>query len=994
MKKNYIVLLLISLFFINILSVEAGVCDGDKGHRYCGVDKTLNNNSISFSSKGNLDGYFIRAGYEAKIGSQSYASICIDPALSAPAESFRNVREIDLSTNYDKGIYKIYQKFINEMNYVDYSHNIAYFQYAARIWTIKNGYAYVSEGVNYKNDAATFVGCSKLIDSSITTTTSGGINNSSNNYCFASQKSLIQQYYNRVNEDYWWTDPFENNSNISTTTKTNPDGSYTFTFTVDFKYFFTSFSNAVKIGNVNLDPAQFKACISINDEDCFQDESKIRWINNELGNTDNNIFTLTLTPEEYNTYFPTGEASVTLNYSYHHPMNPDNVFISRYNADEMGYQRMIIIKEHESKGRKTIGVSYLVEKNICSHTASGFTDSDGNVISTIADYYASCGCTANESLLSGGDLDFYKSQCDNTITNETYSGGISSCEDSQDYDIADSDTNFDDYTLGYQKTTTINSYCYETCEETIAINDLKGRYTTTAGRFFKFNNYPELIANKTCTMTVKYDDWFKDYYNTDISDLGLLNEELNNFNDYKFDEGVDSATVIGNGICTCEGFPCGTYTLWEYYYDKYSYSASANKITHTTVGPGYYKTGCDDTKPSSRYIEGSIDSSLASLITHFNYLTTCYTYLNTFYGTTKTQFYPFDVDLKYYYEQEYSSNKYGWKLNDERPNNINDSAYITNDYLDEGSQEGTYDDNVYNNTSYKYPYVSGSRSFYNPNASIGIGTQKFYSNDVKINRIVNYEVKYERPLKPKYVDIYTSSITETLTGDNSVYLGYVYDIDISAKTGSKATGQTNENYYELTKLGDTSNNRLFNHFKTGSSIRRYCDYEITSDLTTCKGDDCKLNVIYRSVDPFNIDPNDRLSSGKGFSNWKTTNAQVVMKKIEEDDKTKDTYSPENLEYSFNLDSRTIDAIREENKSYKYDDWNDDLYKCEDGNKCESKFITDLKDNKLKDSYNNEIKNVLKSYKGRDTWKEIKETSPGSKIYIIDNNITEQINLNS
>jgi len=988
MKKNYIILLLFSLFFINILNVRAGVCDDVKGHRYCSVDKTLKN-SISFKAKEKLEKYFIRAGFEAKIDGQSYASVCIDPALSAPKEAFRNVREIDLSTNYDKGIYKIYQKFINEINYVDYSHNIAYFQYASRIWTIKNGYAYVSEGVNYKNDAANFVRCSKFIDSSITTTTSLSSSYSKTD-CFGTHQSIINDYYNRVNENYWWTDPFENNSNISTTTQTNPDGSYTFNFTVDFKNFFTSYSNAVKKGNVNLNPAQFKACVSINDEDCFQDETKVRWISNELGNTDNNIFTLTLTPEEYNSYFPSGQASVTLQYTYHHPMNPDNLFISRYNADEMGYQRMIIVKEHESKGRKTIGVSHFVEKNICSHTTSGFTDSAGESVSTIADYYASCGCTANESLLSGGDLDFYKNNCDSTITNELYSGEISSCNDSQVYEVANSNTNFENYNLGYKKTTTINSYCYETCNETIAINDLKGRYTTLAGRYFYFNKYPELIANKNCTMTVKYNDWFNDYFNTNTSDLGLLNKEINNYNDKVFDDAVNSATVVGSGTCSSGTPPstCGSYTNYKYYYNVYYYDATSNNINSIT-NSGSYTIASDccgsSNKPAARYTSGSIDIILASLNTHFNDLKTCYTYLRNNYGEDANNFYPFEVDLNYYYEQEFSNDDYKWELNNERPNNINDSDFKPNDYEENPSQTGNYND-FYNENTYMYPYISGTSSFYNPNAVIGIGTQKFYSNDVQINRNVEYNVEYERPLKPKYVDSYTSSITESSTGDNSIYLGYVYDIDISAKTGSKATGHTNENYYEFTKLGDTSNNRLFNHFKTGSSIRRYCDYEITSDLTGCKDGNCKLNIVYRSVDPSNIDPNGRLlEDNKGFNNWKTTNAQVVKKKIEDDAKTKDTYSPENLEYSFTLDSATIAAIKKSNKEDKitnqsiYDRWDKSSYSCTEGNKCESTFISNA--NGVDGNTGSIGIKFGTNFNGREKWKQI--TSIGGNKYTID-----------
>lgn len=985
MKKNNIVLLLISFFFINILSVQAGVCNGDKGYNYCGVDKTLDDHNISFTSKGTLDGtYFIRAGYEAKINGQSYASVCLDPALSAPAEPFRNVRELDLSTTYDQGVYKLYQKFINEINYVDYSYNMAYFQYATRIWTIKNGFAYVSEGVDYENDAATFIGCSKLIDSSITTTTTKGVNNSDEANCFASQKDMIQEYYNKVKENFLWSDPFENNSNITTSGPNLVDGNYVFAFTVDFKDFFTKYSNSINKGNVKLNSAQFKACISINDEDCFQDESKIRWINNELGNTDNNVFTLTLTPDEYNTYFPTGEASVTLNYSYHHPMNPDNVFFSRYNANEMGYQRMLIIKEHETKGRKTIGVSKFVENNTCSHTLSGFINAEGNNVSTIAAYYASCGCTANESLLSEGDLDFYKNMCSDSIVNESYTGNISSCDASQDYTIAKSDTNFENYTLKYNKTTTINSYCSESCDEIIGINNLKGKYTTIAGRFFEFNKYPELIANKTCTVTVKYEDWYNDYYNE--SGSGLLNKEINNYNNYLFDTAVNSASYIGGGNCT-SGTPattCGSYSTYEYSYKEYYYDGSDELKYYTHSDTYRLASGCcSTTKPASKYTPYSIENSLISLNNHFDDLKNCYTYLNKPALTEANKFYPFNVDLKYYYEQEFSSDKYGWKRNDDKPSNINDSNFKTNDYLSNYSQTGNYADNVYNTDSYVYPYVSATSSVYNPSATKSIGAQAFKNNNnVQINRIVEYGVKYEKPLKQKFVDVYTSKITESLE-DNSVELGYVYDIDISAKTGNSKTGHTNANYYEFTILGDSGNNRLFNHFKTGNSIRRYCDYEITSELTECKGNDCKLNVNYRSVDPSNIDPNDRLKENAtgdlGFSNWDNDKGYAVKKQIEKRAETNDTYNPEYLEYSFTLDSATIAAIRDYNKGKTYDNFAGYFDCDDDGNKCESSFVNQAKLGKITNSSGAYIDSFATINKGRDSWKEFSQSL--GKYYI-------------
>ena len=85
---------------------------------------------------------------------------------------------------------------------------------------------------------------------------------------------------------------------------------------------------------------------------------------------------------------------------------------------------------------------------------------------------------------------------------------------------------------------------------------------------------------------------------------------------------------------------------------------------------------------------------------------------------------------------------------------------------------------------------------------------------------------------------------------------------------------------------------------------------------------------------------------KGFKNWNNEKGKTVKNAIEESD----TFNPNNLEYSFILDSATIQSIRKynENKSYsnvdseKIDGVNS-LLECENGTKCLSSFITAASD---------------------------------------------------
>ena len=103
------------------------------------------------------------------------------------------------------------------------------------------------------------------------------------------------------------------------------------------------------------------------------------------------------------------------------------------------------------------------------------------------------------------------------------------------------------------------------------------------------------------------------------------------------------------------------------------------------------------------------------------------------------------------------------------------------------------------------------------------------------------------------------------------------------------------------------------------------------ETVTVGDDSSKLNIVYRVVDPKNIDPNNRLlEDDKGFKNWK--NHIDIKEEIENED----TFNPKNIEYSFELDSKTIKDIRQYNSSNIYSDFNLD---CEEGNKCESDFVT-------------------------------------------------------
>jgi len=461
--------------------------------------------------------------------------------------------------------------------------------------------------------------------------------------------------------------------------------------------------------------------------------------------------------------------------------------------------------------------------------------------------------------------------------------------------------------------------------------------------------------------------------------------------DYAIKHPYDSSEIS----CSC-GKECTTYgTIWYYKYKEYYYDNSSRTIKENDRSYSYITGNCGDTKPSTNsdsHNSSVILTKKSNLEEHFNKLLECNKYLYNL----SNNYYRFNGDMSFYYEQTYYN--LGIKKNDNKPNDEDDDSKFemikkNDDVYDEGYIEigGTnYNYSEFVSDSYPYVYI-GSTSYtsaisYNKN----IGATKY--NDYVISRKRNFASSYE-PSLPKYVDTLTGIISSDSTKlENPILIkgkikDNVYDTHYTA-----IKKVNNKNYYEFTSLGD--NNEIYDYYigntplSSGDpeKLKRYCEYEITNDLFECTSNtECKLNIVYRSVDPSNIDPNNRLNSGKGFSNWKTTNAQVVKKKIEEDAKTKDTYSPENLEYSFTLDSATIAAIKKSNKEDKitnqsiYDRWDKSSYSCTEGNKCESTFISNA--NGVDGNTGSIGIKFGTNFNGREKWKQI--TSIGGNKYTID-----------
>ena len=597
----------------------------------------------------------------------------------------------------------------------------------------------------------------------------------------------------------------------------------------------------------------------------------------------------------------------------------------------------------------------------CTYTKNGsnynFVDKKGNFTSSYEEFINSgCGCyDGNVLSLKNQFSDIYSAECPSTPPTIKVSTNLKKCN------VTDSTEN---YEIKYEETKNINSYCNLTCVETINFNDVYGKYSVKAGKYFELGKYPTLTANKNCSVDVKYSDWYDDYEEIATAQANYISE-TNKYNAVMNAEPVPEQ-------CYCDLSGCHYADLYKTSYTQYTYSGGNFNSISVPLSWG----GCDnDSEPS---IDSTANSKFGETIGKinalFNDLKYCSEYLAYLDGTekiskitTEKEYYTFNNELKYYYYQDYS--KSGRKRNDEKEKNIDDSELVSKSLA--SVQSGNYLEYTTNTKQYKY--FNGINSI--KNETVGKDNYNTITREVKL--------KFEyAPKEKKYVDIYTAEISKKASDlSNPLFIDNVYDIDITAKAKTD-----NENYFSFTALGD--DNQIYKWFEANKEVEfyngkrsaekedlnRHCTYEIINDLfETCEDSNCdsKLNVVYRSVDPKDIDPNNRLlEDNQGFSNWKNTKGQTIKAKIESDAKKDITYSPENLEYSFTLDSATIAAIRGYNKDQDniYDKWNNDLYTCVNGNECISKFITQANSGTFKDENNKDVKQFAKDISGREKWK--------------------------
>lgn len=989
LRKLKVLFVLFVCFGISKLEVNAGVCDEYDVDGFSGTCKNKNlvvniNGRYPKIYSNKYVGYFMNPGYYASTDAGNAVAFCLDPSLEAPiGKKLTELRELD-NTNlsgiglYDNGVHRMYYYFYNallwQLNNGGLNDSVvnlqrAYFEYAIRIWTLKNDFDYLSQNsALYKDDAKNFIGSALMVDSTIKYS---GVDQGVK-YCFGDNTNLekVRDYYNYGNTD---SKIWENPLSITTDSKIVNVGDqkyYRYEFNIKFtndKYTFFdgTYSKGIQYGDINLGRAEFYLNdLTVNGVSCSSGNTCYNYSGGGIvGEGEERQFIVELTEEQYNKLAEKsddGSVSVTMYYGYQHPLNIENLFTARYDLDNSNqYQRMLVIQNYVHKDTISIGKEPEITK--CEHTSSGYTNSSGNRVNNLSQYIASCGCSSvDKTLLSDGDLTYYNNKCSNTIIEESYSGSIGDCtsNNATPDNVLDSnsfDSNYDSYSLGYTKKIQINNYCTETCTESININDLKGRYTTKAGMYFEFKKYPNLVANKKCTVNINYSQWKSDYE----TNLESLVEKYNNW------QAAVAAKASETSSSCCTSKTCGPYHNSCCKSTEYTYSYSYNKavISNSTslsyVNSGTFTAGLGCGKGKIDWQVNTKLKEFQNQLTKANAIASLKSDLKVcnskLFGTTNENFYDFSQKLNYYYYQTYSTSD-GNKVvkNNERASlgGVNDSAFK----VSQTTPTGDSNENQ-----------SGSDVTYSTLTESGISNETIYTYNEDIYRNVEYKVSYEHPEKEKYAEIFTGNVKYNSVDGKTIKLGYGYDTSVSAIAKSD-----NKTYYNFSKLG-ASDNKIFNHFKDGNDIKRYCTYEITNDVIEgCEDGSCdsKLDVVFRIVDSNNIDPNSRLGTDSGFKNWDNIKGETVKSTME----SSDTYNPENLEYSFTLDSATIKKIREYNSNcdgnecdpitYSSTDRSYSELSCNsDGNECTSKFIDELyKSN----GYFG--KNIATNIDGRNKWK--------------------------
>ena len=343
--------------------------------------------------------------------------------------------------------------------------------------------------------------------------------------------------------------------------------------------------------------------------------------------------------------------------------------------------------------------------------------------------------------------------------------------------------------------------------------------------------------------------------------------------------------------------------------------------------------------------------------------------------------YILEPDLTFHYNQKYYDSVSGQSkflttdidmvISDQAEKYFpNVSTRVTNPTATSGGWNGV-DFNQADGAEYEGALYGGSNH-------LGPRVEEPYENvDKTDNEHHNYtrdfeDIKlYYRPDKAYYslipTGLYITNVDITSAQD-ALDIGYVFNVQITNYQGEYETWFTikNNGHLEIEPTNDKKNESNIQYrinqyleehaseftdqandidaSKAFSSKCIYCNREVIyeRDCITCEDDEnFKPNYIYRTVNPSDIDPNNRGDSGDLGNNWSNPKGEAAENRINslgKADSIYDDHTKENLEYEFNLSTKVMQEIKKSNKSTNYYDFG---LKCNDyGKECESTFINE------------------------------------------------------
>ena len=521
--------------------------------------------------------------------------------------------------------------------------------------------------------------------------------------------------------------------------------------------------------------------------------------------------------------------------------------------------------------------------------------------------------------------------------------------------------------------------------------------TATSGRFFVFGKgedgqylQPYVDGKIYSTFHTAFELWQKDYIKAIKTEKSAytawqkqeqINEALSNgsetttpVDEYCGDCGTDSN---GNTIPCKYTYTQHTIVAYDTYYNG-NYAGTPLPSYTGTWNTGS-SCGNDTAKPTASSSQAAAyQAAKAARKELERQKTECQDASKKYVESWK---YILEPDLTFHYNQKYYDSVSGQSkflttdidmvISDQAEKYFpNVSTRVTNPTATSGGWNGV-DFNQADGAEYEGALYGGSNH-------LGPRVEEPYENvDKTDNEHHNYtrdfeDIKlYYRPDKAYYslipTGLYITNVDITSAQD-ALDIGYVFNVQITNYQGEYETWFTikNNGHLEIEPTNDKKNESnvqyrinqyLEEHAseftdqandidasKAFSSKCIYCNREVIyeRDCITCEDDEnFKPNYIYRTVNPSDIDPNNRGDSGDLGNNWSNPKGEAAENRINslgKADSIYDDHTKENLEYEFNLSTKVMQEIKKSNKSTNYYDFG---LKCNDyGKECESTFINE------------------------------------------------------